>query len=70
MSGLRLARRISTPFLLLSAMGVLDTIMDIGQTLGPITLGLLIPAFYYYISFAIVGVVLLILALLFAVTVR
>jgi len=53
-----------------SAMGVLDTIMDIGQTLGPITLGLLIPTLYYYLSFALVGVVLLALAFLFVVTVR
>jgi len=53
-----------------SAMGVLDTIMDIGQTLGPITLGLLIPTLYYYLSFALVGVLLLVLAFLFAVTVR
>jgi DHA1 family multidrug resistance protein-like MFS transporter len=53
-----------------SAMGVLDTIMDIGQTLGPITLGLLIPILYYYLSFALVGFVLLILAFLFIVTVR
>jgi len=53
-----------------SAMGVLDTIMDIGQTLGPITLGIIIPALFYYVSFALVGAVLLILAVLFAVTVR
>jgi MFS family permease len=53
-----------------SALGVLDTIMDIGQTLGPITLGLLIPTLYYYISFALVGAILLILAFFFAVTVR
>ena len=53
-----------------SAMGVLDTIMDIGQTLGPITFGLLIPILDYYVSFAFVGFVLLILALLFMVTVR
>jgi len=53
-----------------SAMGVLDTIMDIGQTLGPITFGLLIPTVYYYLSFALVGVVLLILAFLFVVALR
>jgi len=53
-----------------SAMGVLDTIMDVGQTLGPITLGVLIPALFYYLSFAVVGAVLLILAVLFVVTVR
>jgi len=53
-----------------SAMGVLDTIMDIGQTLGPITFGLLLPILFYYVSFAFVGVVLLILAFLFMVTVR
>jgi len=53
-----------------SAMGVLDTIMDIGQTLGPITMGLFIPTFYYYLSFALVGAVLLVLALAFAVAVR
>jgi len=53
-----------------SAMGVLDTIMDIGQTLGPITIGLLIPIFYFYVSFALIGVVLLVLALAFAVAFR
>lgn len=53
-----------------SAMGVLDTIMDIGQTLGPITMGLLTPIFYYYLSFALVGVVLLVFALAFAVAIR
>jgi len=53
-----------------SAMGVLDTIMDIGQTLGPITFGLLLPILDYYVSFALVGVILLTLALLFMVTVR
>jgi len=53
-----------------SALGVLDTIMDIGQTLGPITFGLLIAPLFYYTSFAIVGVVLLTLALLFILAVR
>jgi MFS family permease len=53
-----------------SALGVLDTIMDIGQTLGPIVFGLLITALFYYVSFAIVSMVLLTLALLFAVSVR
>jgi len=53
-----------------SALGVLDTIMDIGQTLGPITFGLLIAPLFYYVSFALVGVVLLTLALLFALAVR
>jgi len=53
-----------------SAMGVLDTIMDVGQTLGPITIGLLTPIFHYYVSYAIVGVILLVLALAFAVAVR
>jgi len=53
-----------------SAMGVLDTIMDVGQTLGPISMGLLIPVVYYYLSFALVGVVLLVLALAFVLTVH
>jgi len=53
-----------------SALGVLDTIMDIGQTLGPIVFGLLITALFYYVSFALVGMVLLILALLFALAMR
>jgi len=53
-----------------SALGVLDTIMDIGQTLGPIVFGFLITALFYYVSFALVGIVLLILALLFVVAVR
>ena len=53
-----------------SALGVLDTIMDVGQTLGPITVGLLIPILYYSLSFALVGAVLLILVLLFVIGVR
>jgi MFS family permease len=53
-----------------SALGVLDTIMDVGQTLGPITLGLLLPVFYYYVSFALVGVILLVSAFIFSVAVR
>jgi len=53
-----------------SALGVLDSIMDIGQTLGPIVFGLLITALFYYVSFALVGMVLLTLALLFAVSAR
>jgi len=38
--------------------------------LGPITMGLLIPTFHYYLSFALVGGVLLALALVFAVAAR
>lgn len=53
-----------------SALGVLDTIMDIGQTLGPITFGLLIPILFYHASFAVVGIVLLILVPLFVIAVR
>ncbi len=53
-----------------SALGVLDTIMDIGQTLGPIALGLLIPILFYYMSFALVGLMLLLLAVLFTVAFR
>jgi len=53
-----------------SALGILDTIMDVGQTLGPITFGLLVPALSYHISFALIGFVLLALALFFAIIVR
>jgi MFS family permease len=53
-----------------SAIGLLDTIMDVGQTLGPITFGLLLPVFYYYVSFALVGLLLLAFSFIFAVTVR
>ena len=53
-----------------SALGLLDTIMDVGQTLGPITFGLLLPVFYYYVSFSLVGLLLLGFSLIFAVAVR
>jgi len=53
-----------------SALGILDTIMDVGQTLGPITFGLLVPVLSYHISFALIGVVLVALALFFAIIVR
>jgi MFS family permease len=53
-----------------SAIGLLDTIMDVGQTLGPITFGLLLPVFYYYVSFALVGLLLLVFSFIFAVAVR
>jgi MFS family permease len=53
-----------------SAMGLLDTIMDVGQTLGPITFGLLLPVFYYYVSFTVVGLLLLAFSFIFAVAAR
>lgn len=53
-----------------SALGLLDTIMDTGQTLGPITFGLLLPVFYYYVSFSIVGLLLFAFSIIFAVAVR
>jgi MFS family permease len=53
-----------------SAIGLLDTIMDVGQTLGPITFGLLLPVLYYYVSFALVGLLLLAFSLIFAIAVR
>jgi MFS family permease len=53
-----------------SAIGLLDTIMDVGQTLGPITFGLLLPVFYYYVSFALVGLLLLAFSFIFAAAVR
>jgi len=53
-----------------SAMGLLDTIMDVGQTLGPIAFGLLLPIFYYYVSFALVGLLLLAFSFIFAAAVR
>jgi len=53
-----------------SALGILDTIMDIGQTLGPIAMGLLIPVLFYYMSFALLGIMLLLLTAFFIVAVR
>ncbi len=53
-----------------SALGLLDMIMDVGQTLGPITFGLLLPVFFYSISLSLVGLLLLGFALIFAVAVR
>lgn len=53
-----------------SSIGLLDTIMDVGQTLGPITFGLLLPVFYYYVSFSLVGLLLLAFSFIFAAAVR
>jgi len=53
-----------------SAIGLLDTIMDVGQTLGPITFGLLLPVFYYYVSFFFVALILVAFSFIFAVAVR
>lgn len=48
-----------------TAIGVLSTIMDIGQTIGPIIGGYVLAAFSYSGIFSMVGVVLLVSALIF-----
>lgn len=49
-----------------TAIGVLSTIMDIGQTIGPILSGYVLIAFSFGAVFSMVGVVLLISALIFS----
>ena len=49
-----------------SAMGLLSTIMDIGQSAGPIVTGIIIGAFQYKVAFLTVGFVMIIAGLLYA----
>ncbi|WXG46685.1 MAG: MFS transporter [Candidatus Atabeyarchaeum deiterrae] len=54
-----------------SALGFLSTLMDVGQVLGPIVTGLLLAAtFGYFISFAHLGVVLLLSFFVFSISTR
>ena len=50
-----------------ASMGVLRTVMDIGQTIGPVVTGLMVVWFGYGVAFAALAVVLLSATLIFAV---
>lgn len=52
------------------AMGVLSCIMDIGQSSGPMVAGILIGAISYHVTFALVGLLMAISAVLFVVLMR
>jgi MFS family permease len=53
-----------------SAFGVLSSIMDIGQSTGPMVSGLLISAYSYRAAFGIIGVGLVLVSLFFGLTMR
>jgi MFS transporter, DHA1 family, multidrug resistance protein len=53
-----------------SAMGVLSTIMDIGQSSGPIVTGFLVSAIAYEFTFQIVGAALVLVSLLYLIIMR
>ncbi len=53
-----------------SAMGVLSTIMDIGQSSGPMVTGLLVGASSYNSAFGLVGIFLVLVALAYGLTMR
>ena len=53
-----------------ASIGVLRTIMDIGQTIGPVMTGLLVATWGYAIAFPVLAAVLAMSALVFAVAPR
>ena len=53
-----------------SAMGVFGTIWDIGEASGPILAGVLIASLSYAPAFALIAVLMAVVALIFAVCVR
>ncbi len=53
-----------------SAMGLLSTIMDIGQSAGPIVTGLIVGAFAYKPAFAVVGLLMIAASLIYGIIMR
>jgi DHA1 family multidrug resistance protein-like MFS transporter len=53
-----------------SALGVLSSIMDIGQALGPIITGILVAAFDYRMTFGIVGIAMIAVSLIYWLGIR
>jgi DHA1 family multidrug resistance protein-like MFS transporter len=53
-----------------SALGVLSSIMDVGHSTGPMVSGLLIGAYWYRTTFAVVGVGLVLVSLVYGLTMR
>ncbi|MHB8104561.1 MAG: MFS transporter [Dehalococcoidales bacterium] len=53
-----------------SAMGILSSIMDIGQSTGPMVAGVLIGAYSYRTTFGIVGIVLILVSLVYGLGMR
>jgi DHA1 family multidrug resistance protein-like MFS transporter len=53
-----------------SALGVLSTIMDVGHSTGPMVTGLLIGAYWYKTTFAVVGAALVLVSLVYGLTMR
>jgi MFS family permease len=52
------------------AMGILSSIMDIGQSTGPMVTGVLISAYSYRMAFGIVGIGLFVVSLIFGLCMR
>ncbi|MDD5191311.1 MAG: MFS transporter [Dehalococcoidales bacterium] len=53
-----------------SAMGLLSTIMDIGQSAGPIVTGLIVGAFAYKPAFAVVGILMIAASLVYGIVMK
>lgn len=53
-----------------TALGILSSIMDVGQATGPIVTGVLVSAFSYAIAFASVGILLIVVSLTFGLLVH
>jgi MFS family permease len=47
------------------ALGILSSIMDVGQASGPIVTGILVSAYWYIVAFASVGILLVVVSLTF-----
>lgn len=47
------------------ALGILSSIMDVGQASGPIVTGILVSAYSYFVAFASVGILLIVVSLTF-----
>jgi MFS transporter, DHA1 family, multidrug resistance protein len=53
-----------------SAMGILSSIMDVGQSAGPMVTGILVGAFSYRSAFGIVGIAMAIIAIIYGLGMR
>jgi MFS transporter, DHA1 family, multidrug resistance protein len=53
-----------------SAMGMLSTIMDIGQSLGPIVTGMLVSAYLFRVAFGSVGIFMIVASLIYFLVIR
>jgi MFS family permease len=52
------------------AMGILSSIMDVGQSGGPMITGILISAFNYKTAFGVVGIAIIVISLVYGLGMR